>query len=242
MKLFSVPKIGVFLDTVTHGTERRPDGETKILILNCRVQPFDSKLAAAVADVVRTNLFKIGHPDPKPELRRVDFALGVPRQQLHVFASSDTTKPTLMFDQVKIAKTYARVEKNVNGYAFCFAASFGPCSDRELQYAEEWRLGQRFITFDTAEPGLFDEASEDDGEEGESGQPRLADEWEDGDERNPSTAAAAAIDDDPLKDDDPTRNEPAEEPEPARQPTRRHADRSTAAKAKQRASARGKKR
>jgi hypothetical protein len=234
MKLFSVKKVGVFLDTATHGTERRPDGETKILILNCRVQPFDAKLASAVSDVVRANLFKLNHPDPKPELRRVDFALGVPRQQLHVFASTDTTKATLMFDQVKVSGTYARTEKNVNGYAFCFRAAFGPCSDRELQYAEEWRLGHRFVSFETAEPGLFDEDEEE--TEADEGQQRPRDMWEEGDEQNPHAAVTSEAE--PV-DAAEAEGDPPSKREPARRTKHRHADRKTAARAKQ---AKGRKR
>jgi len=52
-----------------------------------------------------------------------------------------------------------------------------------------------------------------------------ADEWDDGDEQNPNTVAAAAETTEDAKDE--------EQPEPARQPRRRHADSKSAAKAKQ---------
>jgi len=162
MKLFKVGKVGLFCDAITHATEKRDGDETKILVLTLRCQPFDAKLATAVADVVRQDLFKLNRPDPKPEIRRLEFALGVPRQILHVFASSDTPTASIAFDQVKISGTYARTEKDVNGYAFVFKASFGPCSKTELEYAEAWRLTQRFVSFEEAEPGLFSEGNGED--------------------------------------------------------------------------------
>jgi len=214
MKLCAVPKIGVFLDAVTHATERRPAGEVKVLVLRCRVQPFDAKLAGAVADVVRQTLFKLSTAEEQPHLERVQFRLNVPRQQLHVFAAPDTTQASLMFDQVKIGGTYARTEKDVNGYAFCFNATFGPPSKQELEYAEEWRLGQRCVTCEVAEPGLFD----DDEEEPTVAPGREPDMWEEGEEQNPHAAATSAAE---LVDAAEAEGDPPSDREPARRTPRR---------------------
>lgn len=170
-RLFSVPKIGLFLDSITHATEKRREEEVKIVTLTLRAQPFGADLARAVDDGVggdsglRSTLFKLNHPDPKPHLKRVDFSVGCPRQQLHVFAAPDTTTPSLMLDQVKIFGTYARTEKDLNGYGFVFKASFGPPGRKELEFITDWHLSQRFVTFQEAEPGLdFGETDEDDDE------------------------------------------------------------------------------
>ena len=47
-RLFSVPKVPLFLDDYAPGMERRKDGEVKILTLMLRVQPFDAKLAKGI--------------------------------------------------------------------------------------------------------------------------------------------------------------------------------------------------
>ena len=161
MKLFTVAKVGLYLDTITHGTEKRRGDVVKIVALVLRVQPFDAQLASAMADGVRATLFRLNNAEPKDQLRRVDFALGVPRQNLHVFASPDTDAASIVLEQVKVASTYARAQKDVAGFAFVFKASFGPLGRRELEYVHDWHLSQRFVTCDVAEPGMFD----DDGDE-----------------------------------------------------------------------------
>lgn len=165
MKLFSVAKVGLFLDTITHSTEPRQDQEVKIVTLALRVHPFDAKLAAAIAQPVRAALFNLNNPEPKTELRRVEFALGVPRQNLHIFAAPDAPTARLMLAQVRISGTFARTQKDVNGYAFCFKASFGPADRQELEFVQDWHLSQRFVTFDEAEPNMWDSADEDEGTE-----------------------------------------------------------------------------
>jgi hypothetical protein len=170
IKLFEVAKIPVFLDVIAHGIEKRRDDEVKIVTLSLRVQPFDAKLASAMPDGVRATLFNLNNADPKETLRRVDFALGTPRQNLQVYAAPDTDVPTITFEQVKIVSTYARTEKSIKGYGFCFKASFGPLGRKELEYVCNWHLGQRFVTFEESEPGMFEDeeaggAEPDEGED-----------------------------------------------------------------------------
>ena len=171
-RLFNVPKVGLFLDKYIPSMEKRRDGEVKIFTLTLRVQPFDAKLALSIDDGVgedsnvRPTLFMMGHPDPKPHLQRVNFSIGCPRQNMAIFASSDTAEARILFQQVRIGGTYARTEKNVNGYAFVFQASLGPVSRQEQEYIHEWMLSQRFVTFEESEPSLEFEADGSDEDEG----------------------------------------------------------------------------
>lgn len=171
-RLFDVAKVGLFLDKYVPSMEKRRDGEVKILTLTLRCQPFDAKLALSIDDGVgedsnvRPTLFKLNHPDPKPHLQRVNFAIGCPRQNMAIFASPDTEEARILFEQVRIAGTYARTEKNVNGYAFIFHASLGPVSRQEQEYIHEWMLSQRFVTFEESEPSLEFEAADPDEDEG----------------------------------------------------------------------------
>lgn len=207
MKLFDVAKVGLFLDTITHATEKRDGDDVKIVTLALRVQPFDHKLAGAVSDQVRNSLFNLNHPDPKPHLRRVDFALGCERQKLICYPSSDTKASRIAFDQAKISGTYARTEKNVNGYAFVFKASFGPCGREELEYIQDWHLSQRWITFEEAEPGLFPEDGEGEDDEEDTRARRPTPMFDD---QGAETPAAG-------------KESESEKPEPARQRLKSHA-------------------
>lgn len=174
MKLFTREKIGLYLKTITHSTETRQDAEVKIVTLSLKVQPLDAKLATTMPDGVRSLLFKANDAEPKEALRRVEFALGVPRQNFHVFAAPDVAKASILLEQVKIFNTYARTQKDNQGYAFAFKASLGPLGKQELFFIQDWHLGQRFVTFEEAEPGLFEDEGDDDESDDEADdQPRL---------------------------------------------------------------------
>lgn len=183
-KLFSLGKVGLFLDSYRPGLEKRRSEEVKVLKLTLRLQPFDAKLARAIDDGVggdsnvRATLFKLNDAEAKPHLDRVDFALGCQRQNLIVFASKDTDASRIMFEQAKISGTYARTEKGVNDYAFVLTATFGPVGRDQLEYIHDWHLGQRAVTFEESEPLLETESDDDDevtdADEKARQQPKLA--------------------------------------------------------------------
>ncbi len=217
-QLFSVAKIPVFLDTYAPGLEKRPVNEQiKVLTMTLRVSPFDAKLATAIDDGVgedsnvRATLFKLGNPDVKPHVERVNFSLGCPRQNLIIFATPDSPKARIGLLQVKIAGTYARTQKDRNGYDWVFRASVGPVGREEQEFLHDWYRTQRFVTFEQAEPMLETEDGGDgDDEPGEGTQ-----------------AAAGEAEDQPLwqAEDD---KRPA-----ARRPMPRHSNRKDVVKAKQ---------
>lgn len=160
-RLFSVGKVGLFLDGYAPATEVRNGDTVKILTLSLRVEPFDHKFAAAIDDGlggdsnVRRSLFKLsGDGDPIPHIRRINFALDCPLQNLHIYAAPDTDTSRLMLPQCKIANVYARTKKNANGYVLRFDASFGPVDRDEHEFVHGWLLNQSFVTFEQAEPFL----------------------------------------------------------------------------------------
>jgi hypothetical protein len=189
-KLFSVAKVGLFLDGYSPGTEKRRGEVEKVVNLTLRVQPFDAKLAIAIDDGlggdtnVRALLFQLTTTDPKPHLERVQVGLGCPRQTLHIFAAPDTDDARLVLSQVKITGTYARTQKDLNGYAFVFKASVGPVGRDDLEFIHHWYGNQQFVTFEEAEPGLFDEDEDTEGDGVDvapiNGRPTPM--WDDGDE------------------------------------------------------------
>lgn len=166
MKLFDLAKIGCYCEGIAHSLEKRRGEDVKVLTLTLKVAPFSSTHATAMPDGVKATLFNLNSGDPKENLRRVDFALGVERQQLHAFASPDTSEATFMLDQVRIHGTYARVQKDRNGFDFLFKCTFGPIGRDELEWVQAWLLTQKFVTFEAAEPSLEFEAAEPDEDDG----------------------------------------------------------------------------
>jgi hypothetical protein len=175
-KLFDVGKVGCYLESITHSTEKRKDGEAKVLQLSLKVDPFDVKLASALSQPVRATLFKLSNAEPQEHLRKVYVSLGTPRQRMEIFATPDTPKGSILLDHVRVSEIYARTSKDARGYVLVFKTIFGPPDARELEYCENWRNNMAFVTFTEAEASdLFVEDSEDDDDEDDDGQQALPD-------------------------------------------------------------------
>src|SRR5262249_33496062 len=188
MKFCDLPKIGIYCDTYTPATETRREDEVKVVRLTLRIQPLTPELAQAIEPYMRKTLFKPGqaHPDPTPQVHEITFNFNTPRQLLKIFASKDSPTATIAFDQVHIGRLRARLQKDVEGWALLFKATFGPCGPADLAYVNEWYGTQRFITFTPAEGDLdFGDATEVDEPEEET--PEV-----DGAELAPEPAATAA--------------------------------------------------
>lgn len=159
MKLFDTGKVGMFLDDFGPSTEKRKSGEVEVIVLTLRVQPFTAQLASSMDQKVRAALFMLGgNAEPKKEIEAATFHLPFERQAMQVFASSDTVRPSILFDQVKIQSVKARIERGVDGFACVIKAAVGPVSRDELEYINGWYKTQRAVSFAEAEPDLeYDE-------------------------------------------------------------------------------------
>lgn len=172
-RLFSLPKVPVFLEHYAPGVEKRRGEEVAIITLRLRVQPFTSTLATSLDDGVggdsnvRATVFSLATADPKPYFTRHDFELAFDdRQLLTLYASSDTVDSRIAIDQVRISKPYVRTAKNTDLLSLIFRASFGPVSREELEYVHAWVRSQRAVTFTQTESNLdFDEEDEEDASE-----------------------------------------------------------------------------
>jgi hypothetical protein len=64
--------------------------------------------------------------------------------------------------QCRIGGEYARTSKDVNGYAFCFRASFGPVGRDEMEFIHAWMGSQQAVTFEESEEQLdYDDSDAD---------------------------------------------------------------------------------
>lgn len=170
--LFNVGKVGMFVDAVQLGVEKRRGGEeTTVLKLTLRVEPFDAKLASAIDEGlggdsnVRASLFKLTDGTPKPHIERVAFNLDCPRQRMDIYASPDTDTSRLCFDQVKVSGCYVRTSKDSAALTAVFTVAFGPFGRDELEAAQLYFRSQMFVTWVEAEP-MFDLDGEDEDEPG----------------------------------------------------------------------------
>lgn len=195
-RLFSVPKVGLFLDGFGPGIEKRRDETVKIIKATFRVQPFDAKLATSIDDGlsdnsgVRASLFKLSSVEPKPHIERLNFGLSCPRQNMEIFASPDTDESRIALLQVKIGGVYARTQKDIDGYAFVFTGSFGPLDRATLEFLQHWYQSQQFVTFTESEPSM--EFSQEEVDDDDTGDPDLQPPMFDDEEPEPESAGVAA--------------------------------------------------
>jgi hypothetical protein len=160
MRLFDDDQVGVYLDAIDHYVDRQSDGETKMVKLTLRVQPFTPALAVSFDPDVRALLFSLGDATPKPKIKALHLALTVPRQMLAIYALPEAERGLVLTD-CEITGCRARTEKGVDGFALVFSVSYGPASPDELEYVCAWLTDQRFVTFHPQAPALDFGAKDD---------------------------------------------------------------------------------
>lgn len=193
--LFNVGKVGMFVDAVQLGVEKRRGGEeTTVLKLTLRVDPFDAKLASAIDEGlggdsnVRASVFKLTDGTPKPHIERVAFNLDCPRQRMDIYASPDTDSSRLCFDQVKVSGCYVRTSKDSAALTAVFTVAFGPFGRDELEAVQQYFRSQMFVTWVEAEP-MFDLDGDDEADD-EPIAPTAAPMWDEGEAAPPAESIA----------------------------------------------------
>jgi hypothetical protein len=198
MNLFTVPKIPVYCEGITHRLETRKSGETKVVDLTLKVQPFTGQIASALDPseygFVKRVLFKMDSGDPTVDLRAAEFTPPGDRQRLTCFATADSVEPSIVLDQVKVTKLRARRGKEAHGWTLYIGVSFGPLDRNELEYVNRFYTTQGFLTFEEAEPSLDFQEDGDDEADDAATPLRPAPMWDDD-----HPAAAAGSDEDSLQ-------------------------------------------
>lgn len=196
-RLFNVGKVGLFVDAVALGKEKRKNGEeATVLKLTLRCEPFTRELAAAIDDGlggdhnVLGSVFKLHSPEPKPHIERVALSLDCPRQRLDLYASPDTDSSRLCFDQVKIGGFYVRTQKDSDAIAAVFTASFGPFGRDEMEACAQYFRAQAFITFSEAEPSLAFGDDDADADADQPSAPSVPPMWDEGEAAAPVESIA----------------------------------------------------
>lgn len=199
-RLFSVPKVGVFLDSYGPGVDKRAGEEITVIKVKFRVQPFDAKLAAALDDGVggdsniRPTIFSLNTGDPKANFTAHEFKLGtLPRQTLELFSTPDTPGSRIAFSQCKISGCKVRGEKDSAALAFTFNATFGPVGRDELETVHSLHRMQTFITFHEGEPMLEEQDDEEEGTDADVKARRPAPMFDDEGEETPAEEPADAV-------------------------------------------------
>ena len=157
MRFFDEDHVGCYLDAIGHRVEKTKNGETKLIDLTLRVQPFTPQLAIALNPDVRSLIFTMGSGDPKPLIKKCEFAFAVPKQRLVVRLLPEQQlgdAGALSLFAVDITKPRVRTEKDVDGFAFICRLTVAALGSHELEFVQAWHTEQRFVTFQPEQPAL----------------------------------------------------------------------------------------
>jgi hypothetical protein len=157
MELFTVSKIPMYCEGITHRLEQRATGDVKIVELTLKLDTFDGQMASALHDdysIVKRTLFRMNDGEPNTDLQVVEFHTPSDRQKLRCYAVPDTEKASICFDQVKVTKLRAKRVKGAANWLLFVHVSFGPVDKGELMYVNEWFAGERYVSWEEAEPSL----------------------------------------------------------------------------------------
>lgn len=158
MRLFTVAKIPMYCEGITHRLERRRGEEVKVVDLALKIEPFTPQLASALDQdeygFIKRTLFKHQDASPIGDIRAVEFRPPSERQKLTVYATPDTEAAAIAFDGVKVIKIRARCQKDTSGWVLYVHVSFGPLGKTELEYINYFYAQQRFGTWEQADPSF----------------------------------------------------------------------------------------
>ena len=156
MRLFDSDKVACYCNTVAHQLENRRGTDVKVVVLGLKVTPLSAELASRMADGIKPTLFAMTDATAKvTRLRGAQFQIAdLKRQKMTVYATPETVKPSIVFDQALIGGISAKVAKDRTDFDLSFSVTFGPVGPAELEFIQSWLLSHRFVTFDAAEPLL----------------------------------------------------------------------------------------
>lgn len=158
MRLFSVSKIPVYCESISHRIERRKSGDVKVVDLALKIEPFTPQLASALDldeyAFIKRELFRGNDASVNIDLKNAEFRTPTDRQLLTCYATPDSPKASIALDQVKVTKIRVRGQKDGSGWVLYVHVSFGPLGKTELEYVNAFYSEQRFISWDQAEPSL----------------------------------------------------------------------------------------
>jgi hypothetical protein len=158
MRLFSVAKIPMYCESISHRIEQRKSGAAKVVDLALKIEPFTPQLAAAL-DMdeyawIKRELFRGADASVNVDLKSATFRTPTERQLLTCYATPDSPKASIAIDQVKVTKLRVRGQKDGSGWVLYVHVSFGPLGKTELEYVNAFYAEQRFVSWDQAEPSL----------------------------------------------------------------------------------------
>lgn len=158
IRMFDTEKIGLYLDDIRHRMVKAKGGEGELAMvdLSWRIQPLTPELAGDLDDRVKRTLFRLTDGEPVPHVGAIGFKLGIPQQDMTIFATPETKRPKFHLSRCDVSKVIkARADADMPGFVLTFRTSYAHPSSDELAYFHEGLYKQHFATFVVTDPSLY---------------------------------------------------------------------------------------
>lgn len=153
-------EVGVRVSNVTPELMEKDEAEISLVKLSCEINPLTAELASELHDFVRGTLYTMSGAEVNSLLGGASFALAIPPQCIAVRMAPDQKKPSFVIKEAKIGGIHAKRSKKSTSWTLGFTVTCSPASEHQLAQIIEAYCKTKYMSFEPAEPGLFDETPE----------------------------------------------------------------------------------
>ncbi len=158
--MFSSKHVPAYLDDLAFRVWKDKSGdEHKLIDLALRVEPLTTELAGEIHADVKGALFRRSSGEINERLSRVAFNIPIKPQSV-AFRPDRGMKPSFEAEEVKVSRLVAKKDKGSPAWVCTFVISLPDCGADDLAVLQDALYKQHFVTFENAQPGLFDTEDE----------------------------------------------------------------------------------
>lgn len=154
--MFDTGNLPCYLERMGHKKLKIGQDEFKGTEIVLRIDPFTPELASELAET-KGVIFRRNDGEPNPHVDMVSFTYA-PKAQRIEFRPDPQLKPSVVIPEAKVSAFRVRKPKDGTQWVLRFRIVFAEIAGADLLYLKEALFEQRFLTFENAETGLFDEA------------------------------------------------------------------------------------
>jgi hypothetical protein len=158
--MFETRNVPCYLQSMSHKTLKIGSEEYKGTEIVFRVDPFTAELAGELSET-KGVIFRRNTAEVNPNIDAVSFSYAPKPQRIEFRAAPELSRPSIVVAESKVQKFRVRKPKDGQQWVLVFRATFAEISGADLLWLKEALFEQRFLSFENAEAGLFDEAEKE---------------------------------------------------------------------------------
>ena len=155
--MFDTANVPIYLERMGHKKIKIGRDQYKGTELVLKIDPFTPALAGELAET-KGIIFRRNDAEANPHIDAVSFTYLPKPQRIEFRPDPVLAKPSIVIPEAKVSKFRVRKPSDGTQWVLIFRVVFAEVGGNDLLYLKEALFEQRFLTFENAAPGLFDEA------------------------------------------------------------------------------------